>query len=323
MENKNTYKPELSVVTTLYNSALFIEDFVERMVTAIRTNGISSYEIIIVNDGSPDHSVELIREQLEKYSNLVLIDLSRNFGHHKAFQAGMEYASGDMVFNIDSDLETDPAVLTDFINIYRAKDFDVVYGFQEKRKGGFFEKVSGHIFWLLIKKLSRIDIPQNITTERLMSRRYVDALLRLKESAPFIGGLMYWVGFDQKGIPVKRRIRKGKSNYSIRKKANLLLDAVTSLSAYPLRLVFKFGFWMCLTSFLILLAIVLRKILFPESILMGYTSLVSILLFTFGLLIMAVGIVGIYLERVFNESKNRPNYIIKEIKRSPSDGKPQ
>lgn len=316
MEQDPTVRPELSVVTTLYNSAPFIEEFLTRTIDAIQTSGVSDYEIIVVNDGSPDDSLDVMRRQIINNKHIVLINLSRNFGHHKAFQAGMRNASGAMVFNIDSDLETDPSVLNTFVQEYRARKCDVVYGYQEKRKGRFLEKITGHIFWLLIRKLSGQNIPQNIITERLMSRQYVDELLKLNEATPFLGGLMYWVGFDQKGIPVQRKQREGKSTYGWRKRANLLLDAVTSLSAYPLRLVFKFGLYTSILSCLILVGMVLRKVLFPGSVLIGYTSMVSIILFTFGLLIMSVGIVGVYLERVFNESKGRPNYIIKEIERS-------
>lgn len=313
---KSQLTPELSIVTTLYKSAKCIEQFLNGIVTAVQKLGISNYEIIVVNDGSPDESADILLSLMGRYQNITFINLSRNFGHHKAFQAGMSEAKGELVFNIDSDLETDPMELCRFYDFYKEHDVDVVYGYQEQRKGSLTEKITGQLFWKAINKLSGIEIPQNITTERLMTKQYVAELMKLKEATPFLGGLMYWVGFDQKGIPVQRKQRIGKASYNLRMRLNLLLDAVTSLSAYPLKLVFKAGFVTSIVSFLVLLFFVIRKLVFPESILMGYTSFLSVTLFTFGILIMSIGIVGIYLERVFNESKERPNYIVKEIRRN-------
>jgi putative glycosyltransferase len=306
---------ELSIVTSLYKSESFIEEFLEGLHVAIGQIETESYEIIVVNDGSPDRSAELVKSLMSRIPNIKLVQLSRNFGHHNAFMAGMTIASGEYVFNIDSDLETNPSELIRFWKSIHNSKADVIYGYQEKRRGTPLERITGQIFWKYLAILSKIDIPPNITTERIMSRRYVDELVKLKEYSPFLGGLMYWIGFKQEGIAIKRSKRPGKSSYRLKNRIELLIEAVTSFSGYPLRLVFNIGFLITIFSVLGLLYIVLRKLFFPESVLLGYTSVAALILFSLGMIMLALGIIGIYLEKVFLQSKGRPNYIIHSIEK--------
>ena len=197
---------KLSVVSTLYQSKVFLDKFLIEIEKAIQLIQIVDYELIFVNDGSPDNSLQyLITLKKEKYPKIKIIDLSRNFGHHYSIQAGLIEAKGDLVFLIDNDLETHPNVLVNFYKtIKEDKSLDVVYGFQEVRKGNFIERVLGGLFWILINKLSDTKIPHNILTERLMTKEYVKALLRLNDANLFLGGMMYWVGFNQKGISIEK-----------------------------------------------------------------------------------------------------------------------
>ena len=165
---------KLSVVTTLYKSRPFLATYLKEILASIQEIKIDNYELIFVNDGSPDDSVKFLLEQKKEIPQIKIVDLSRNFGHHYAIQAGLGYASGDFIFLIDNDLETPPTVLIDYYNeIKKDETLDVVYGYQEIRKGNFIEKKAGSIFWILINKLSDTKIPHNILTERLMTKQYV------------------------------------------------------------------------------------------------------------------------------------------------------
>ena len=167
----------LSVVTTLYKSKPFLETFLKEIIANIQIIKINDFELVFVNDGSPDDSVEYLLERKKEIPEIKIIDLSRNFGHHYAIQAGLNFASGEYVFLIDNDLETPPSVLVDYYNeIIIDKNLDVVYGYQEARKGNFIEKKAGSVFWVLINKLSDTKIPHNILTERLMPKQYVNEL---------------------------------------------------------------------------------------------------------------------------------------------------
>ncbi len=165
---------------------------------------------MLVNDGSPDDSLAYALDRRVDISQLVVVDLSRNFGHHHAIQAGLQNARGNLIFLIDCDLEVSPLVLADFHRKLHESDCDVVFGYQEARKGGRFEQISGGLFWKGINFLSDVKIPENIVTERIMTRRYVEALLQMGDRNLFLGGMMSWTGFQQIGLPVVKRQRSGK-----------------------------------------------------------------------------------------------------------------
>ena len=175
------------------------------------------------------------------------------------------------------------------------------------------ERLFGKIFWKLFNTLSETKIPESILTERLMTRQYVSELIEMGDKNIFLAGMMYWAGFRQKGMAVKKKSRSGDSTYSLNKRMSLLIEAISSFSAFPLKLLFNFGLLISLLSFLYGTFILIRKIVFPHEILSGYTSMIVIILFTTGLIIAAVGILGIYLGKIFNQVKNRPLYIIKNI----------
>ena len=207
----------LSIVATLYHSALYINEFYQRISLAAQQLVNQEYEIIFVNDGSPDNSLELAINLTENDDHVILIDLSRNFGHHKAMMAGLAHAKGELVFLLDSDLEEEPEWLISFSEQMATEKSDVVYGVQEKRKGGWFEKWSGSIHYMILNWMLNIEHPKNITTARLMTRRYVDALLKHKESELVISCLWVITGFKQCSQLVKKHMKKS-STYSIPKK---------------------------------------------------------------------------------------------------------
>ncbi len=302
---------KLSIVTTLYKSAPYLSEFHRRAGAAARQLVGTDYEIIMVNDGSPDDSLDLAVKLSQKDSHVVVVDLSRNFGHHKAMVAGLEHALGERIFLIDSDLEEEPEWLLDFAALMASEKADVVYGKQQERKGGWFERWSGEIYYSVFNWLCNIDHPRNIVTARLMSRRYVDALLQYKEREAVISCLWVSTGFKQCEKTVKKHMSSS-STYSLPRKIEHAMNAIASFSEVPLKLIFYLGISIlaCALGYAGYLSFNRMVLSRPLD---GWTSvMVSIWVFG-GMIISFIGVIGIYLAKVFSETKQRPNAIIRDI----------
>jgi putative glycosyltransferase len=298
----------------MYRSQPFLERFLAECLQALSSIKCEHFEIVLVNDGSPDDSLAYALERRADISQLAIIDLSRNFGHHHAIQAGLQHARGELVFLIDCDLEVSPLILTKFHHKLCELDCDVVFGYQEARKGGRFEQITGGLFWKGFNLLSDIKIPENILTERIMSRRYVDALLQMGDRNLFLGGMMSWTGFQQIGLPVVKKQRTGGSTYTLMRRIGLMVNAVSSFSAQPLVWLFNIGVTITLLSFSFAFYLIFRKLFFDDTLL-GFTSLMAVMTLSLGILTTATGIVGIYLGKVFTQVQNRPTYIVRDIYR--------
>jgi putative glycosyltransferase len=303
---------KLSIVTTMYQSAAFVEEF-HRRASEAASALTGDYEIVMVDDGSGDGSLEAARGLLERDPNVAVVELSRNFGHHRAMMAGLEVASGDHVFLIDIDLEEDPAWLRRFWDELHARGADVVHGFQHTRKGGLLERIGGALHWWIIRRLSSYEIPKNLVTARLMTRAYVQALLLHKEQMTAIGGLWAITGFRQLGVPVTKGHRGG-SSYSLARRIASAFDGITSFSEKPLIMVFVLGAAIFALSFTGGLYLIARRLTgdLPMS---GYASLIVSIWMLGGLSIASVGVVGLYTARIFIETKHRPYVIIRGIHR--------
>lgn len=306
--------PFLSIVTTMYRSRRFLDQFLSECQQAAAESGCGSFEIVLVNDGSPDDCVTYAIGRMKDIPQLVIVDLSRNFGHHYAMQAGLRHARGELIMLIDCDLEVSPLILREFKTKLQASGCDMVYGFQEMRKGGLFERASGGFFYKAFNLLSDIQIPENIATERLMTRRYVQALLQLGDHNLFMGGMMSWTGFEQIGLPVQKKQREGKSSYTLLRRIHLMINAVSSFSALPLVWMFNVGMMITTVSFLHMFYLLFRKLFFNDAII-GFTSVMALMLLILGILTTGLGIIGIYLGKVFTQVQNRPTYIVKDIHR--------
>jgi putative glycosyltransferase len=247
-------------------------------------------------------------------NKITIIDLSRNFGHHKAMMTGLKYAKGDLTYLLDSDLEESPEWVLKFNDVLCDENIDVVYGVQKKRKGLIFERISGLIFYRIFRALTEIDLPDNIVTARLMRKKYVDSLLLHNEKTLSIGGIWAITGFNQKYINVIKK-SKGNTTYTLRKKIITFVDAITSFSAKPLFFIFYFGLIFSLACFMYVLYLAFSKLFF-ENYAPGFSSvMVSIWLFS-GLIILFIGIIGLYVSKIFIEVKSRPLTIIKNIYKS-------
>jgi len=296
----------------MYKSRPFIEQFVTECLKALDEIECRDFEILLVNDGSPDDSMAYALDRKKDVPQLVLLDLSRNFGHHHAMQAGLHHARGNLIFLIDCDLEVPPLVLPEFYRKQKETGADLVYGYQKLRKGGLFEKISGGVFSKGFNLLSDTKIPENIVTERIMTRRFVNALLQMGDRNLFLGGMMSWTGFEQIGLSVRKKQREGRSTYTPIKRIRLMVNAVSSFSSQPLVWLFNAGVVITLLSFVFFAYLVIRKLLFDDTLL-GFTSIMALMTLTLGILTTAMGLVGIYLGKVFNQVQNRPTYIIKDI----------
>lgn len=306
--------PEISIVSTMYRSRPFLDQFLAESLQALSDIRCDHFEILLVNDGSSDESLAYALERRADIPQLVVVDLSRNFGHHPAIQAGLRHARGNLIFLIDCDLEVSPLVLGEFYAKLHETNSDVVFGYQEVRKGGWFEQMSGGLFWKGFNLLSDVNIPENILTERIMTRRYVEALLQMGDRNLFLGGMMSWTGFQQVGLPVVKKQREGRSTYTLVRRIGLMINAVSSFSAQPLIWLFNIGMVITLLSFSFAFYLVFRKLVFDDA-LMGFTSVMTMMMLSLGIMTTAIGVVGIYLGKVFNQVQNRPTYIVKDIYR--------
>jgi len=301
---------KLSAVTTLFYSEPFIKEFYQRLSTEIReiTN---DYEIIFVNDGSPDHSTDVVLQLQESDPAIILIELSKNFGHHKALMTGLKFAEGDYIFMIDSDLEEDPELLSIFWKeISVSKDTDMIFGIQKKRKGSWFEKISGKGYYNFLSLISRSKYPADTLTARLMSRRYLDGLKQFEEKEADLWGLFVLNGFQQKSIVANKK-HKGKTTYNLRRKLGIAIDTVTTLTHRPLYIIAILGiiitFLAVINALIILINYFRTGMLYNESILIGSIWMVG------GLILTALGIISVYINKMFLEVKARPLSIIKKI----------
>ena len=301
---------ELSIVATLYNSAPYLEKFYRR-VCAASEQVVSDFEIVLVNDGSPDHSLEIAVELYERDPRVRVIDLSRNFGHHKAMMTGLRSARGRLVFLIDCDLEVEPEVLPAFFEQLRTSGADVVYGVQATRQDRLLDRLAGSLFYVLFNWLSTDPLPPNLLTTRLMTRRYVAALGSFDEREILIGGLWVITGFAQVPFEVHKGW-KGKTSYNLRRKLRLLTDGIVSFSEKPLILIFYLGLLTSAAAALGILYLVVRWAFFG-GFLIGWASVIVTVGFLGGLNLFCLGIIGLYLSKVFVETKRRPFVIIRDV----------
>ena len=301
---------DLSIVSTLYRSEPYIDAFVQRCIHA--ANRITDdYEIVLVDDGSPDSVLSKALALQQQHEQIRIVELSANFGHHRAMMTGLCFARGSRVFLIDSDLEEDPGWLIDFWQSMDTSGVDVVFGTQRKRKGGLVERFFGAAFYWLINMLSDNPVQTNSVTARLMTQRYVAALTQFQEREFAIGDLWVRAGFRQISLRVDKAYR-GNSSYSFRKRAGNALRAIVSTSTVPLSLIFGFGLIICMLSGIYILVLVSR-FMFVGVQVEGWTSLILSVWFFGGLSLMAMGTIGIYIAEIFHETKRRPYVVIRAV----------
>lgn len=305
---------KICVVTTLYRSEATVEEFHRRMASAAEPLA-AEVEFIYVNDGSPDGSLECVLELRRRDPRISVIDLARNFGHHPALITGLAAASGDLVFLIDSDLEEAPELLPEFLRVLGEKPAaDAVYGVQLRRKGGLSERVIGRIWYALFCRLTDLHYPADSLTARLMTRRFVDAVLLHKERDLDMMGIFALAGFEQVPIPTTKA-SKGGSAYTAGKRIRIALTGLTAFTTAPLTLIAAAGVLMTFLSLLAGLIWTLVALGGGAGLSLAAVALWSIW-FVGGLLLTAVGVLALYAGKILEESKARPRAIVRRIYRS-------
>ena len=298
----------LSVVTSMYRSSAYLDEFYSRAVRAISAI-TSSYEFVFVNDGSPDDSLAVALRIRERDPRVRIVDLSRNFGHHRALMTGLAHARGELVFLVDCDLEEEPEWLLRFHETLQRTGADVVFGVQVARKGGILERVGGAVFYTALGRMMTTPLPRNAITARLMTHRYVRALIQHKDREICLAGLWVITGFDQRPIDVVKGYREG-STYSFRARVSAVVNAVTSFSNRPLIYIFYLGAFVVTISAIAAAALTIRALATGIDV-AGYASLIVSIWLLGGLTLFSQGIIGVYLAKVFTEIKDRPYTIVR------------
>lgn len=300
-----------SIVIPVYNEEAVINQTYKRLKQVMDLTG-ESYELIFVNDGCEDHTPVMIKNYRDQDDNVKLITFSRNFGHQIAITAGMDYATGAAVIVIDADLQDPPELILEMIEKWK-DGYDVVYAKRTKRKGEtVFKKKTARLFYQILKVYSDLEIPSDTGDFRLMDRRVCEEMKRLPEKNRFVRGLVSWVGFKQTAVEFERDERlAGETKYPLKKMIKFSLDGITSFSMKPLQMANYIGVTL-ISSGLAYLVIILGLKVLTSVVMAGWNFVVAMQLTLTGILLMMIGIVGEYIGRIYDESRNRPLYIVSE-----------
>ena len=306
----------LSIVIPLFNEEGNVDELLRRLVRILETvPDIDRYEILVIDDGSKDGTLAALRAAMAHIPQLVVLSLSRNFGHQIAATAGLDEAGGDAVILMDGDLQDPPELIVDFVAKWR-EGYDVVYATRRSRQGeSVFKLWTARLFYRITKRLTNVSIPVDTGDFRLMSRRVVEALRVSRERHRFLRGLVSWAGFKQTGIEYDRDARfTGSTKYPISKMLRFAIDGITAFSDIPLRFATYFGFLVSGFAFVYAVIVLVLKLLHYNE--PGYTSTMLAILFLGGVQLITIGILGEYVGRIYDEIKARPLYLVASLERS-------
>lgn len=307
-----TDRPRYSVIAPVFNEEEGLPEF-HRRVSAVLDSLDGPSELVLVLDGSRDRSPEVAATLAAADPRIRVVRFARNFGHQVAISAGLDFAEGDAVIIIDSDLQDPPEVIPDLIARWK-EGYDVVYAQRAERKGEtFFKLFTAHLFYALIRRLTAMDIPPNTGDFRLLDRKAVLAMRRLREHHRFMRGLSVWVGYRQTGVQYVRQERyAGETQYPLRKMVRLAVDAITGFSYVPLQIATTLGFWVSGLALLAIPIVAALRLIYEVEFFGGQATTLIAVLFLGGVQLVSLGIIGEYLGRIYDEVKNRPLYLVDE-----------
>lgn len=311
-----TDKPALlSIVCPAYNEQAALLAF-HRAVRKVMADIDQNFEIVFVNDGSTDDTLRLMHDLRSRHANTTIVDLSRNFGKEIALTAGLDAAVGDAVVVIDADLQDPPDVISDLIAGWR-EGYEIIYAKRQTRGGeSWLKKLTASAFYKIMRRLGPVGLPENVGDFRLMSRKAVDAVCQLRERHRFMKGVFAWVGFPSKAVLYDRAPRSaGETKWNYWKLWNLSIEGVTSSTLAPLKISTYLGFATAGFAFLTGVYFILKTMFFGDPV-PGFPTLIVVVLFLGGVQLCVLGVIGEYLGRVFNETKERPLYFTNEIFRA-------
>lgn len=310
-------RKKLSAIVACYRDELAVPIMYERLTAVFQKIGVA-YEIIFVNDCSPDNTAGVLAELAGRDKQVIVINHARNFGSQSAFTSGMRIAAGDAVILLDGDLQDPPELIEQFFYKWQS-GYDIVYGIRVKRQTTAFLQFAYKVFYRLLRGLSYVPIPLDAGEFSLIDRRAVDVLNRLPEVNRFLRGLRAWVGFKQAGIPYVRPERKfGRTTNSFLKNLKWAQKAIFSFSYAPLDFISWLALFVVGMAFIGIIFQALNRILFPRIVPSGFTTLIILILFMGGIQLLCISIIGSYLGHIYDEVKRRPAYIVESILNAPS-----
>ena len=303
----------LSIITPCYNEELVVEETYRRLTEVMARTGMD-YELVFVNDGSRDKTYPLLMQLAQQDKAVKVIHFSRNFGHQCAVTAGINHCNGDLAVIIDADLQDPPEVILDMLEIQRNEQADVVYGVRKKREGeSWFKLFTAKCFYRVLNKLSDVQFPVDTGDFRLISRRIIDEFNRLHEKNKYIRGLISWMGYKQVPCYYERKERfAGETKYPLRKMLKFASTGLLSFSKKPLKLAVWLGVLSVVVALVYAIVILIMRILHPETFVTGWTSTIFMIIFFGGVQLLTIGVLGEYIGSLFDEAKDRPEYIISE-----------
>lgn len=301
----------ISVVVPMYFEELVVEECYKRLTNVLKEIEGYSYEIIFVDDGSKDNTFSLLEEIALSDSKVKVISFSRNFGHQNAVTAGLKFVSGDAIVIIDSDLQDPPEEIPEMLK-YWENGYDVIYGKRKSRSGeSKFKLFTANMFYKTLSALSDTEIPQNTGNFRLVDKKVVDAINQLPEHNKFLRGLFSWVGYKQFAYEYERKERfAGKTKYSLGKMLKLAADGIIGFSTKPIKLVGVLGIFSIIISLVILVYALISFIFKLNTLVPGWTSIMVTVTFFCGVQLLSLFLISEYISRIYDETKNRPEYII-------------
>ncbi len=304
--------PLLSIVVPAYNEEAVLPEF-HRRTSAVLDGLDMDAEVIYVNDGSKDGTLQVLRQLRAQDPRVGIVDLSRNFGKEIALTAGLDVARGDAAIVIDADLQDPPELIPELLRKWQ-DGYDVVYAQRESRAGeSVTKKATAYAFYRLIQRMSRVKIPADTGDFRLLSRRALDALKQLREQHRFMKGLFAWIGFPQVGVPYRRDPRfAGDTKWNYWRLWNFALDGITSFSIAPLKVASYLGLSIAAFAFFYAMWIIAKTLIWGDPV-PGFPTLIVVVLFLGGMQLMFLGVIGEYLGRMFDEAKRRPLYLLNRL----------
>lgn len=302
----------ISASIPAYNEEECLHELYKRVTAVLSKLENYDYEILIINDGSKDKTLEILQELHDKDNHIQYVNLARNYGKEIAMAAGFDYVKGDVVVILDADLQDPPELIPDMISYYEA-GYDDIYGRRKSRKGEtWLKKTTAKLFYKLLQKSTRVDILKDTGDFRLLSRRAVEALKKYKEQRRYTKGFFALIGFKKKEFLYDRDSRvAGQSKWNYFNLFNLAIEGITSFSNFPLRLSSFLGIIVAAFGFIYIVFLVLKTLIFGEPV-RGYPTLLSVIIFLGGIQLLSLGVIGEYLGRIFDEVKNRPLYFVEK-----------
>lgn len=304
---------KISLVIPMYYEEEVVQECYERVIKNLKNLQGFQYEIIFVNDGSKDKTLEILEKIAKQDKQVKIISFSRNFGHQCVVTAGLKYATGDAIIIMDADLQDPPELIPEMIKLWEEGN-EVIYGKRKVREGeSKFKLLTASLFYSTLNALSDVEIPKDTGDFRLVDKKVVEVINALPEHNKFLRGLFSWVGFEQKEFEYERKERiAGKTKYPLKKMIKLGLDGIVSFSTKPLKIVGGLGILAIMLSFILLLYAILSFIFKWNNLTAGWTSLMVTVTFFSGTILISLWMIGEYVARIYDETKGRPQYIIKQ-----------